>query len=77
MIFKKSFKFATYFLAGAVSVLAFLILTGASTSKIVGKYEIEVIVRDRITQIYVVDTTTGAVKWVDAMNTPFEKLKGN
>ena len=36
-----------------------------------GKYEMEVVVRDRSTQIYVLDTTTGAVKWVDSMNTPF------
>jgi len=43
----------------------------------VGRYQMEVVVRDRITRIYVMDTTTGAVKWVDSMNTPFTDMKGD
>ena len=43
----------------------------------VGRYQMEIVVRDRITQIYVMDTTTGAVKWVDSMNTPFIGMKGD
>ncbi len=43
----------------------------------IGRYQMEVVVRDRITQIYVMDTTTGSVKWVDSMNTPFTGMKGD
>ncbi|WP_153305966.1 hypothetical protein [Desulfogranum mediterraneum] len=63
-------------LAGC-SVLALLLLSGAGSHPPTGRYAMEVVVRDRSTQIYVLDTTTGAVKWVDAMDTPFSKLKGN
>lgn len=43
----------------------------------VGRYQMEIVMRDKSTQIYVMDTTTGAVKWVDAMNTPFTRMKGD
>lgn len=58
-------------------VLAVALLTGAATTKPVGQYQMEIVVRDRSTQIYVMDTTTGAVKWVDAMDKPFEEMKGD
>ncbi len=70
-------KNSVLLLAGALSVLALFLLTGAATHAPPGKYEMEVVVRDRSTQIYVLDTTTGAVKWVDSMNTPFEQMKGD
>ncbi|WP_319548729.1 hypothetical protein [Desulfogranum marinum] len=70
-------KNSVLLLTGALSMLAIFLLTGAVTQAPPGKYEMEVVVRDRSTQIYVLDTTTGAVKWVDAMNTPFEQMKGD
>lgn len=63
------------FLAGAFSALTVILLTGATNSTSVGRYEMEVAHRDRTYQIYVLDTATGTVKWVDSMNTPFEDLK--
>lgn len=70
-------KNSVLLLTGALSMLAIFLLTGAVTQAPPGKYEMEVVVRDQSTQIYVLDTTTGAVKWVDAMNTPFEQMKGD
>ena len=64
-----------YLIIGALSVLAVLLLTGISGSYPVGKYQMEPIVRNSITQIYVMDTTTGRVKWVNKMNTPFDEMK--
>jgi len=65
--------------------MAVVLLSGAKgadqsaekTGAEVGRYQMEVVVRDRITQIYVMDTTTGTVKWVDSMNTPFTGMKGD
>lgn len=64
-------------LVGAVGMLILFLLIGASSHPSKGKYQMEAVVRERITQIYVMDTTTGVVKWVDAMNTPFEQMKGD
>lgn len=65
------------FLAGAFSVLILLLLTGAADQAPVGKYEMEIAHRERTYLVYVLDTTTGAVKWVEEMNTPFTELKGD
>ena len=66
-----------YFFGGVLCCLALFFLTGAASQAPTGKYELEVVTRDRLTQIYVIDTSTGAVKWVDSMNTPFAELKEN
>ena len=65
------------FIAGALSVSALFLLTGAGHNSPVGKYEMEIAHRDRTHLVYVIDTTTGAVKWADSMSTPFTELKGN
>lgn len=67
----------SFFLIGALSILAVVLLTGASGTNPVGRYQIEIVVRNNITQIYVMDTTTGTVKWVDDMNKPFTEMKGD
>ena len=65
------------FLLGVFSVLTVLLFTGVSSQSPVGKYEMEVIsTSGRTSQIYVLDTTTGQVKWVDSLNTPFTQTKG-
>ena len=65
------------FLAGAFSVLIMFLLTGAANQAPVGKYEMEIAHRERTYLVYVLDTTTGAVKWVEEMNTPFTELKND
>ena len=66
----------SYFIMGVLSVLTVLLLTGAADNNPIGKYEMESIVRSNITHLYVMDTTTGRVKWVDDMDTPFDEMKG-
>jgi len=66
----------TFFIVGILAVLGFFSLTGASNTSPVGKYQMELLVRNRIAEVYVMDTTTGMVKWAAEMNTPFEKMKG-
>ena len=66
------------FIFGIVCVVIFLLLTGAAGSnQSVGKYQMEAFARDNITNIYIMDTTTGRVKWLDELNTPFEKMKAD
>jgi len=74
----------SYFILGVLSVVAVLFLSGArgkdsvenNADASIGRYQMEIVMRDRSTQIYVMDTTSGAVKWVDDMNKPFSGLKG-
>jgi hypothetical protein len=67
----------SYFIIGILSVLTIFLLTGAASINPVGKYQMETISRNNITHIYVMDSTTGKVKWVDEMDTPFDEMKGN
>jgi hypothetical protein len=76
----KSSKRATkisFFLLGAVVVLAFIFLTGASNVSQIGRYQINSVSRGNFTDVYVIDTTTGAVKWWDTKyeNMPFEQIE--
>lgn len=57
--------------------LALFFLTGAASHAPTGKYELGLVTRSGAIQMYVMDTSTGAVKWVDSMNTPFAELKGD
>ena len=65
----------SYFMIGVLSMLAIFLLTGISSNYPVGKYQMETVVRSNITQIYVIDTTTGRVKWVNKMNLSFDEMK--
>ena len=67
----------TFFLIGAVVVIAFLFLTGAASIPQIGRYQIEGVARGDFTSIYVIDTTTGAIKWWDTKheNVPFDQIK--
>jgi hypothetical protein len=76
----KSGQWATkfsFFLIGAVVVLAFIFLTGASNVSQIGRYQINSVSRGNFTDVYVIDTTTGAVKWWDTKyeNIPFEQIE--
>lgn len=67
-----------YFALGVTAVLSMLFLTGAnSQTPQIGRYQIQSWVRDQFTGVYIVDTATGVVKYVDrsAENKPFEEIK--
>jgi len=64
------------FIMGAVCAFALILLLGAANTNPMGKYQMEAVLRNNITHIYVMDTTTGRVKWVDGMNISFDEMKG-
>ena len=66
-----------FFMGGALCCLALFFLTGAASNAPTGRYELGLTTRSGTLQMYVIDTSTGAVKWVDSMNTPFVELKGD
>ena len=68
-------KKITYFLLGALFVLSFLFLTGASDFQQIGRYQISTVVRRDFVDIYVIDTCTGIVKYVTGKNEnkPFDE----
>lgn len=65
------------FFTGAFSLLVLLLLAGAGTNPPVGRYQLEIGHRGQTFIVYAMDTTTGAVKWVKSMDTPFVELKGD
>jgi hypothetical protein len=67
----------TFFLIGAGFVIGFLFLTGATSIPQIGRYQMETIGRGGFSDVYVIDTTTGAVKWWDTKyeNVPFDQIK--
>jgi hypothetical protein len=52
----------SFFLIGAGVVIAFLFLTGTASVPQIGRYQIEAVSRDNFSDVYVIDTATGAVK---------------
>jgi hypothetical protein len=68
----------TYFILGAMVVvgLVFMIGAGQNNSQ-VGRYQISTCLKRDWVYVYVVDTATGAVKFVDEKNEnkPFEEIK--
>jgi hypothetical protein len=69
-------KFAFFLIVTGV-VVALLFLTGAASVPQIGRYQIEAVSRGNYSDVYVIDTTTGAVKWWDTKNEniPFEQIK--
>jgi len=67
----------SFFLIGAGVVIAFLFLTGAADVPQIGRYQIEAVSRGDFSDVYVIDTTTGAVKWWDTKyeDMPFDQIK--
>lgn len=61
-------KKIVYFLLGALSVLSFLFLTGANDFQEIGRYQISTVVKRGFVENYVIDTTTGAIKYVSDKN---------
>ena len=66
-----------FVLAGIGIVLSFLLLTGANTVSPIGRYQLQVVMRGSFPDLFVIDTSTGRVKWVDSKdeNKPFEEIR--
>lgn len=69
----------SFFLLGIFLVLALLVLTGASSmqSQEIGRYRMSLAIRGNFTDIYVIDTVTGVVKYLGKdEGKPFEQVGG-
>ena len=61
----------------ALVLLTLILLTGAAYDSQVGRYRMSVITRNNFTDIYVIDTVTGVVKYLGAdEGKPFDQIKG-
>ena len=65
---------------GVLITIAFLLLTGATHIEDrtqIGRYRLTAVVRGNFPDLFVIDTATGAVKWVgNDEGKPFEQIKG-
>jgi hypothetical protein len=62
---------------GAFFLLSIFLLTGAQYASQVGRFQMEVITRNNFTDIFVIDTTTGVVKYLGKdEGKPFSEVKG-
>jgi hypothetical protein len=65
---------------GVSIALTFLLLTGATHVQErdqIGRYRLTAVVRGNFPDLFVIDTATGAVKWVgNDEGKPFEQIKG-
>jgi hypothetical protein len=66
-----------YFLMGILACFGILFLTGAGNGSQVGRYQVSTCLKRDWVYVYVIDTATGAVKFVDEKdeNKPFEEIK--
>jgi hypothetical protein len=61
----------------AFILLSFFLLAGAQYESQVGRYRMQVITRNNFTDIFVIDTTTGVVKYIGKdEGKPFSEVKG-
>lgn len=70
-------RFALVVAGIAIMFSCFLFLGAVSEENKIGRYQLEVVVRNSFPDLYVIDTMTGRVKWVDAKNEnkPFEQIR--
>jgi hypothetical protein len=66
-----------YFILGVLACIGILFLTGAGDGGQVGRYQVSTCLKRDWVYVYVIDTTTGVVKFVDEKdeNKPFEEIK--
>lgn len=66
-----------FVLVGIGIVLSFLLLTGANPVSPIGRYQLQVVMRGSFPDLFVIDTSTGRVKWVNSKdeNKPFEEIR--
>ena len=70
----------TYFILGAMVVVGLVFMTGAGQNdNQVGRYQISTCLKRDWVYVYVIDTATGVVKFVDEKNEnkPFEEIKSS
>ena len=69
---------AVYVAIGILISLMLMLLTGAAGGGAqTGRYDVFCVVKGNFTDVYVIDTTSGVVKWVgDDIGKPFEQIKG-
>ncbi|RJQ65267.1 MAG: hypothetical protein C4519_28560 [Desulfobacteraceae bacterium] len=66
-----------YLWIGLISALALMVLTGAGGEAPIGRYQMEIVSRNNFADIFVMDTTTGVVKYVGKdEGKPFEQIQG-
>ncbi len=72
-------KKASILVLGILLVMVLILFTGAGTmqSQEVGRYRMSVSIRGNFTDIYVIDTTTGVVKYLGKdEGKPFDQVGG-
>ena len=70
-------KSVVYFWAGLLLALALVVLTGAGGETAVGRYQMELTSRNGFTDIFVIDTATGVIKYVGKdEGKPFDQIMG-
>ena len=66
-----------YFAAGILLALVLVALIGAGGEAPVGRYQMEIVSRTGFTDIFVMDTTTGVIKYVGKdEGKPFSQMQG-
>lgn len=79
MIEKKCVNRVVLFLAVMATMFSFFLFLGATPREdnLVGRYQLEVVVRNSFPDLFVIDTMTGKVKWVDSKNEnkPFDEIR--
>ncbi len=64
-------------LLSALALVSLFLLTGADYGSQVGRYRMSVITRNNFTDIFVIDTVTGVVKYLGPdEGKPFGEVKG-
>jgi hypothetical protein len=69
-----------YFILGAMAVFSLVFMIGAGqNSSQVGRYQISTCLKRDWVYVYVIDTATGTVKFVDEKNEnkPFDEIKSS
>jgi hypothetical protein len=80
MTLKGGFKNVVILMIGVLMTLTLLLLTGAASvndAPQIGRYRLTAVVRGNFPDLFVIDTATGAVKWVgNDEGKPFAQIKG-
>ncbi|MDA8139267.1 MAG: hypothetical protein M0036_11505 [Desulfobacteraceae bacterium] len=70
-------KVVLWLIIGVFFFLALFVLAGAGGESNVGRYQMAVLERSNFTDIFVIDTATGVVKYVGKdEGKPFDQIKG-
>ncbi len=76
MHFLNRHKSVAAFLTGAIVVLSFIFLA-ANSAQQVGRFRMSTVIRGNFTDIYIIDTVTGVVKYAGKdEGKPFDAISG-